>query len=65
LKTWEWLGDEANFRRSKKQLTIYIDALLRAITIAVYTTVDSLVCSVNVGYGESISIDRVFGEGCV
>ena len=49
----------------KEQLTVYINALLWGITIAVDTAVHSLVCSVNVGYGESVSIDHVFGEGRV
>ena len=49
----------------KEQLTIHINALLWGITVAIDTTVHSLICSVNVGYCESVSIDHVFGEGCV
>ena len=49
----------------KQRLTVHINAPLWAITVAIDTTVHSLICSVYVGYGESVSIDHVFGEGYV
>ena len=49
----------------KEQLTIHINALLWGITVAIDTTVQSLIYSVNVGYCESVSIGHVFGERCV
>ena len=43
------------------KLTININALFHDATLFIDATVDSLICSINVSYGKSISVDHIFG----